>query len=372
MLFPGQHHKPDPIEGGNGSSPGCDFDDLESMLDQMQVDFRRQSKELTGKISSTVLEGEIIDRAHEYGAAAPYLLIHALDDSNLDNRTKLRVAGSLAVLIREDSIGARAAAEHFLTEGSRSIQMWLIDSVGETEDGRFVPALIKVLKTGEKYIRSNAAHALGEMKDLRAVPPLMEALADPEDSVRTFVVNALEKLRDRRSIPALQKALADPLEYIRMRAASALAKMGDPSGIPVLIENLDSPDKNQAILALGNLGPGAREAVPALLELYEKESEQAVRWDLMRSFGEIRDARALPTILRARKTDDKVLRFYALEALGSIDHPRATAALLWESLNVRGSCWASAVCLAGRSVIQTPGRLLRALSGARAEALNFD
>jgi hypothetical protein len=85
------------------------------------------------------------------------------------------------------------------------------------------------------------------------------------------------------AVPALSEALKDKDGSVRISAASALHEI-DPTtakdAVPALIETLKDKDletRHTAASALGEIGPEAKDAVPALKSLSEKDTEPTVR-----------------------------------------------------------------------------------------------
>ncbi|MGH7870115.1 MAG: HEAT repeat domain-containing protein, partial [Candidatus Dormibacteraceae bacterium] len=73
------------------------------------------------------------------------------------------------------------------------------------------------------------------------------------------------------ALPELVHALIDPVDYVRVPAADALGAMGPAAHAAVhpLAERLRAKDEQVMVLrsvatALGNIGPDARDALPAL------------------------------------------------------------------------------------------------------------
>ncbi len=138
---------------------------------------------------------------------------------------------------------------------------------------------------GETAAEKWAADAiLHEFVDLSEKPvlALIEALhyerksKSIQDFVRQFAAASLEELGPaaKEAIPALEQTLKSEQDLgICIAAASALAAIG-PEGVPALTSALTLAvyDKQWSILqALGKLGPAAKSAVPALMKLLRTE-----------------------------------------------------------------------------------------------------
>jgi HEAT repeat protein len=181
-----------------------------------------------------------------------------------------------------------------------------------------LPALSGVLQNADRSARSRAAAVVGDlgMKMLATLPSLRAALrtmilTDSDEEVRSTALQALAHLSadTHRSVEALVASLKDPLPYVRMNAAHALGQLGhkainalptlttvllyDPAprvkleaavavwridrrvvrALPVLIETLQQPDEVSCWVAadcLGEIGPEAAAAIPALQELLQR------------------------------------------------------------------------------------------------------
>jgi HEAT repeat protein len=114
-----------------------------------------------------------------------------------------------------------------------------------------VKELLKDLKSPKFKIRIYAAEELGHQAEIRladakaAIPALMKAMKDSHPGVR------------RAAILALGQAGADPKDLV-------------PGLIDIIKKATDIPLRLTAATTLGNIGPPAKEAVPALQGLQTK------------------------------------------------------------------------------------------------------
>lgn len=188
-----------------------------------------------------------------------------------------------------------------------------LGSIGKTA----LPALIEAMRKKDPFIRRRAAAGLADLgpdaKD--AVPVLVDALGDTEDgwvprvacwalrNIGPAAKNALPRLREllkennnllqmdaaramvaidpkaEEARPVLRKLIERYPGQIGVKAAAALGKMegGLATALPVLIKGLEDPGSSfariDAATGLGELGPPAKEAVPALLRAYRGGDE---------------------------------------------------------------------------------------------------
>jgi HEAT repeat protein len=167
-----------------------------------------------------------------------------------------------------------------------------------------LPALMKTLRGDEQdSVKLVAVSRLAELgsKATDAIPPLIDALKSTNQNLQGAAGDALVKIGPQ-AIPSLVEALAD--KRARRAAAKALRGFG-PAGkeaVPALIEALKEGDANAAHAlsrmgkpaiaqlveimrkemqfrqiageTLAMMGPEAKEAVPALLELLKEEKAE--------------------------------------------------------------------------------------------------
>jgi len=101
-------------------------------------------------------------------------------------------------------------------------------------------------------------------------------------------------------------------------------KRNDKDAVPALISALtdngqpeDYPVRKFAASALGDIGPAAKEAIPALVTVLKNGKERIVRVYAAESLGKIGPA-ALPALITSLKDKDNFVRVNAAVALGKI------------------------------------------------------
>jgi HEAT repeat protein len=142
------------------------------------------------------------------------------------------------------------------------------------------PVLIRLLEDRDQNVRNNAVVTLGEIhpEPKLAVPALHKALSDRNSFVRGTAAIALAKMGDkgREKLAALRALMKDDNPLVRVQAAVAVWRLDhdDAAAVPVLTKAL-AHDKYTmanvaAVQALGEIGPGAKAAEPALLACRKK------------------------------------------------------------------------------------------------------
>jgi HEAT repeat protein len=191
-----------------------------------------------------------------------------------------------SALLRHNSPSVRAAAAVGLFSLRKRFR----------EAGMAIPALTETLRDPKPLIRVYAARALAEMgaDASNAVPALAKVAADPRVgslAITTFAlrgtaVTALGRIGPaaKAAIPALKTMLQEQTAEPTLRGSAALAiwRIDEDvdTTLPVFLQEMPLTgeiNKGGWIIALGEMGPRARAAIPQL----ERElSQDKVSWIL--------------------------------------------------------------------------------------------
>ena len=130
--------------------------------------------------------------------------------------------------------------------------------------------LVELLKDGSATVRAHAVCALGQIgaPAKSAVPALAELVKDPDETVRRQVVQAVLHIHPgpQVTIPLCVKLLEDSDPGVQVRILNAISQAG-PQAMPGLIVALKNEKAAYwACLVLRDMGPAAKDAVPALTE----------------------------------------------------------------------------------------------------------
>lgn len=164
-----------------------------------------------------------------------------------------------------------------------------------------VPALVALLEHEWPYFREAAGHALWRIDPTRArkiVPVFVELLhrKDITYSSRLNIVATLGKIgrEAQAAAPIMMTHLNHRDRRIQLAAAEALLKIDERQSsvvVPFLIEYLrrtDQWDRDRAAEMLGQLGPKAKAAAPALREA-TKDADPRVRANATEALKKIED-----------------------------------------------------------------------------------
>jgi HEAT repeat protein len=163
----------------------------------------------------------------------------------------------------------------YLNNKNRCVQSWSTKALATMgkEAKIAVPALTKILKDRNLKLRIDAASALWRIEQNRTgIPVLALLLTEDDDEVSIEAAEALAQIGPaaKESVPRLMEALGHREPKVQIKAAIALWKVKkDTSGVPVLASLLANEKKwyipVYAADALGEIGPAAKQALPALL-----------------------------------------------------------------------------------------------------------
>jgi HEAT repeat protein len=191
-------------------------------------------------------------------------------------------------------------------------------------------ALARQLRGTDTAAREKAAAALEKLgQDAKeAIPDLIAALKADDVTVPPLVVRVLAGMGSA-AVGDLTEALSD--KQTRLHALRALKRIGPDAkaAVPALIDVVktdkapSSPTCTEACEALGRIGPAAKEAVPVLIEAAKlKAAGSSVRLQATIALGRIGPAakEAVPVLIEAAKEPAfrGPLRWHAAAALGQI------------------------------------------------------
>jgi HEAT repeat protein len=219
------------------------------------------------------------------------------------------------------------------------------------EQGRYLYEWLDDLHSPDAETRINAAKTIGNMlEDGRgAIPDLVQTmLEDQEPHVRSNAAFSLQRMAmeahmhnshlvagNPTLVPGLIKALSDPEKWVRMNAAMALHNLGPDAkdAVPELMAGVGRKEnfiaigsftwtiREEMMIALGSIGPDAKDAVPLLTKALQEELDNTRR-TAARALGRIGPPAkdALKELMEAATDDESEgVRENARDAVKLID-----------------------------------------------------
>lgn len=172
--------------------------------------------------------------------------------------------------------------------------------------------LLNDLASGDETRAEKSVSALVEFGE-DAIPLLLELAASADVDTRWWAVSALSQ-SPHVSTGQLIPFLNDAAPEVRQCAALGLAAKPDESAIEPLVRALSDVDTLTNHLAANALVKIGKPAVPALIEAVNGKT-QSVRIHALRALAEIRDHRAIPTLMKVMEEDSSLLQHWAKEGL---------------------------------------------------------
>src|ERR1043166_8500999 len=216
--------------------------------------------------------------------ALPNLIMAYFDPNNAD-------IGRVSRALRAIGFSGRTTPSNLyqtLSETGPAERLFLMSVIMETNKPSAPDAeLVRTLLHHEdKIIRRGAVLAAGKI-GLPCVPDLIAALDDSSWEARSTATEHLARIKPVKSeiVPALLKAFKDQDRWVRIKAVEAVRDVAsstqwaeargrpvDPRLVDALIITLGDSDSSVATfscIVLGDLGPTAKKAVPALRRFAE-------------------------------------------------------------------------------------------------------
>jgi len=166
-----------------------------------------------------------------------------------------------------------------------------------------VPALVQGARDRVTFVRRGAVTALGNVRAAtpEALEALIHGLVDPDAAVIDNAAHSLISL-GAPAIGPLTQSLKDPDGGLRQMAVLTLSsgiRFGKlrpipPETVAALIETLGDTDqdiRDEAARALADLGPQARDALPALRRMAASDPADSVRLVARRAIDQIESRR---------------------------------------------------------------------------------
>ena len=224
-----------------------------------------------------------------------------------------------------------------------------IRALGELKAKAATEPLIYSLLSNSFQLSS--VQALGNIGSEKAVKPLILLLQnwDAAEGIREAILEALGKIASKEAINTIISYLDSDVKETALSVVKKLGKLA----VGELIIALDTHLKNEAIIALGQIGVNAKAATAPLLKVLEKITDKdALGCNVLIALALIKDHDAVEPLINAIKydtshgDDDYAFQNQIIFTLGDIGDKEATAPLVRlmlrnSELRVRGTAAAA-------------------------------
>ncbi|HEX6482638.1 MAG TPA: HEAT repeat domain-containing protein [Ktedonobacteraceae bacterium] len=246
------------------------------------------------------------------------------------------------ILARDAAQGRRGAAwrlMHWIMEDDPRAVL----AVSSCEDDRLAQNLLEFIAIGTwagkpfvvpRPLRSPHARTRlrtlflpgSGMEPARAEQVLLAGIRDKRPAMRGTAAHILGIFGSPEATPILIEALNDPVPSVRLQVAKALGRTGDATAVQPLLDALQGSDEQMGSQIFSSLVKLGHVAVPALLER-SKSSSPWVRWQSIRTLGEIGDRRAVPVLVEAMRDPDHAVAWMGAKELAHFGIPSIEAVL---------------------------------------------
>jgi HEAT repeat protein len=182
-----------------------------------------------------------------------------------------------------------------------------------------IPDLVRLMNSS--HYDASVSQALARMGPA-GVPPLAEFARDKKGQPRLHAIIALGSMGPvaKQAVPILRDVLDDPDPFTRHYAAEALGRIGADVAIPDLVRLLQDSEEHVRSKSIGALGSLGQKALPALTAALE-DNQPVVRSGACRALAAMR-AEAKPAVAAlvviAHRDTDNGARVAAIQGLGAI------------------------------------------------------
>lgn len=189
-----------------------------------------------------------------------------------------------------------------------------VKNLGDCNQDEAVAGLVTALEDPNLGIRELAADFLIQIKSVIGAQLLIRFLGHEDIGTRNLAAEILMKIGKPAVQPLIDDLVDDDYD-IRKFIVDILGIIGDEAAVGPLCERLSDNNLNVAISATEALGEiGSPEAIPALEKAYEQIED--ARLQAVEALGKIGDPKILARLYNFLKTDDPMILYAVIEAIG--------------------------------------------------------
>jgi HEAT repeat protein len=219
-----------------------------------------------------------------------------------------RAAAWVLASIGRDGVPALVSAIETGDAQTRKFAISALSQLSPENSWKAIPALGDLLKGEDEDLRFEAVQAIERMRDGvgEALPALLAASKTPDrpGKAASELIKRIHKA-PRSTAPGLLPFLKDPEPYVRLKAVEVLCEMEEAdkeclASLLDLVKRRNSQFRKEAARLLLPYGSAAKEAVPALIEVVRTDSDPGAVQEAVRALGAIGpDAMASVPALKA-------------------------------------------------------------------------
>jgi HEAT repeat protein len=205
-----------------------------------------------------------------------------------------------------------------------------IETLSLTHDPRAIPVFTAALKDPDGAVRQLALLSLQSSNAPNYLDALRATLKDPDPTTRAIALRASGDLPTAESIQVAIAALHDPDPSVKSAASVYLkpAQANDPQVAQGLIALVEDRDANVSWSALNTLATSRDpKAVDAMLGFAQGKNPKVDPYQAMGLLGKVKDPRAFDLLVATLKSTDSRMAMIAAEQLGDPGDARAVPAL---------------------------------------------
>lgn len=152
------------------------------------------------------------------------------------------------------------------------------------------------------------------MDSERARRILLAGIHADDPRMREHATYILGLVGGHNDVPVLLELLQDPSPNVRLQAVKALGTIGDATAVPYLLTLLHTADEAMSTQIFHSLVQFGVAAIPGVQAASFSKSA-GIRWQCMRTLGEIADERAIPTLAGGLNDPDHGVAWMAARGL---------------------------------------------------------
>ena len=188
-----------------------------------------------------VLMAELGSLSPKYGNILGHVLLSVANDSNKSTEVRRRALEAVSPLSTEQ---VKIAIKNAYESHNELLAISAVYAMGRNCDSKWLPFLLKEIKSSEAEMRYEAVSACGEFGDEDVVQYLIQAANDPDIDVRLAVIQSLGKIGGNEAKQFLKKNIADPNEAIREAIEQALNEISIQDDMTIL-EMAPQPENHE-------------------------------------------------------------------------------------------------------------------------------